>query len=769
MSKFLNGLKAASILICLLITADTFGDVRDRYDVVIAGAGTGGFGAAVQAARMGASVLLLDETDYIGGQMNAAAVTSMDEGPVLVRERGIYHEFVERAEAYYGALGKSAETAYWRGHICTEPRVGQKILYEMLNDARAKGCAALDVSLRSTVSKVVKEGDAVSGVVVDTFGQAPRTIACKVLVDATEWGDVIPLTGARYRVGNCTSDAIDPSRHIQMLTWTAVIKQYPGGVPAELQIKEPPPGYTDKVHQYFSRTLVDGDKRADTQSRPWNWFTFVGYRGMPDSGARPADEHSRAITRTHMNFNNDFETRIADVEDPAKRLATCRDAQLKTLQLLYYVQHTLGKTDWSVADDEGYATPYNQQRVDEWLKQRPDLAPYRPILIQFPVMPYVRESRRIIGLHTLTATEIRRNPGPPTLFPTAVALADYPVDLHGATSPDLLERDLDPASEVPKKFGEWGSGPFPVPFECFIPEKVDGFLAAEKNISQSRLANGATRLQPSTMLMGQAVGTIAALAVKQNVRPREVDPMRVQAVLLDAGDTLYAVPMTDVAKEGWEWKPVQLATVHGALPPEKGKFNPDRPLSGTELDGILKTLFDAKPLGTSGDVTRAAFVEAIGRASGVKLAAAGDGPVTRLDAARVVAQILEHRGEKEFALKWPEPKSGTAVSTVDPRMKADLRKLAAAKLIGPDSVDYWLEHAREGEQCDGARVAEVLARAAQALRPGAEATDAVETLTGMGVLGQAEYWKQHAVAGGQCVGKNVAIVLRRIAQQIEVP
>ncbi|HRZ93463.1 MAG TPA: FAD-dependent oxidoreductase, partial [Candidatus Paceibacterota bacterium] len=52
------------------------GQIREEYDVVIAGAGTGGFGAAVQAARLGAAVLLLEETDWIGGQMTAAAVTS---------------------------------------------------------------------------------------------------------------------------------------------------------------------------------------------------------------------------------------------------------------------------------------------------------------------------------------------------------------------------------------------------------------------------------------------------------------------------------------------------------------------------------------------------------------------------------------------------------------------------------------------------------------------------------------------------------------------
>ena len=64
-----------------------------------------------------------------------------------------------------------------------------------------------------------------------------------------------------------------------------------------------------------------------------------------------------------------------------------------------------------------------------------------------------------------------------------------------------------------------GYGPFQIPFECFIPQDIDGFLPAEKNLSQSRLANGATRLQPSTMLTGQAAGAIAGAAVRWEYSP----------------------------------------------------------------------------------------------------------------------------------------------------------------------------------------------------------------------------------------------------------
>ena len=106
-----------------------------------------------------------------------------------------------------------------------------------------------------------------------------------------------------------------------------------------------------------------------------------------------------------------------------------------------------------------------------------------------------------------------------------------------------LEPDLDREIDIPNKFGGHGAGPFAIPFECFIPEKVDGFLPAEKNLSQSRMANGATRLQPHTLNMGQAVGVIAALAVKEDIQPRAVDPVKVQRILLEAGDTLSIAPV----------------------------------------------------------------------------------------------------------------------------------------------------------------------------------------------------------------------------------
>jgi hypothetical protein len=539
------------------LEATDFNALRESYDVVIAGAGMGGVGAAVQAARLGASVLLLEETDWIGGQAMAAGVTSMDEGRTLVRERGLYRELCGLIAAHYRPLGVNHLTAYWHGHVGVEPRVGRRLLHVMLGDAKGRG--VLDLALLARVSKVTKDGHTLTGVEISHEGQT-RRIASKVLVDATEWGDVIPLTGARYRVGNCLNDAIDPKRHVQSNTWTAVVKQYPQGVPAELLVREKPPGYTDKVQTVFAKSLVAGEK-VDLKAKPWNWATFIGYRSMPDS-ARPAD--NTVITRTHLNYNNDVHSTIAEIEAPAARLAMNRVMQLKTLQLLYYIQNVVGKNDWSVANDEGYDTPSHVAAVDAWIKEQPELAPFRPVLVHFSIIPYTRESRRIVGLHTLRPAEIERVKSKPIQFRHTIALGDYAIDLHGSMRKEWLETDLDLESDIPHKFGERGLGPFAIPFESLIPEKIDGFLPAEKNFSQSRMVNGATRLQPHTLNIGQAVGAIAALAAKENIAPRAVDPVKVQRLLLEAGDTLTIDPVK--ARHGTQaWREMQMEILRNGV------------------------------------------------------------------------------------------------------------------------------------------------------------------------------------------------------------
>jgi len=209
-----------------------------------------------------------------------------------------------------------------------------------------------------------------------------------------------------------------------------------------------------------------------------------------------------------------------------------------------------------------------------------------------PVMPYVRESRRIIGLDTLTARDIKRIGWPAVArrtYRSAVAVGDYAVDLHNCNQEADLEAGLETVDDVPAGFVH---GPFQIPFEVFVPTGMDGFLAAEKNLSLSRLASGACRLQPITMLTGQASGAIAALSVRQDVQPRDLEPVVVQKVLVEAGSRLTLSEFLDVPRGSSAWQDVQLTAVQGVMTGDAdGRFWPEREATRAEVAAVVARLF----------------------------------------------------------------------------------------------------------------------------------------------------------------------------------
>ena len=131
---------------------------RNNYDIVIAG-------AAIQAARMGVSVLLVEPTNWIGGQATAAGVSSMDDMSRI--KSGIYLEFINRVKNYYDMRGKSMGTCYWDSRtLAFEPHVGQNVLLNLISDAKRKG--VLDISYNSSVIAVQKDKNKITGVKIKT-------------------------------------------------------------------------------------------------------------------------------------------------------------------------------------------------------------------------------------------------------------------------------------------------------------------------------------------------------------------------------------------------------------------------------------------------------------------------------------------------------------------------------------------------------------------------------------------------------------------------
>lgn len=514
----------------------TNSSIPNQTDIVIAGAGTGGIGAALQAAEIGSRVLLIDETDYLGGQMTAAGVTSIDRNDPRY-STGFFRQFETRVRAYYQKLGKSTNTCYYESSqdLCFEPTVGEQILRNMLAEK-----SNITLLTRMYVASVQKTGNQISAVTLKDKDGRTHVVQTKILIDATEYGDILPLTGVPYRIGNATNTSPNPNACIQDITYLAIMKKYPSGVPSELWIQSPPPGYNQALEAQFAKMVTKNGNPWG--KRPVNWSAHNGYRGIPDSSnpQNYTDKNPETITKTGINFANDFPVTTQYLEDIQLRQTINCQAKLKTIQFIYYVQHNLGETQWSVADDENYDTPYNQET---------NLCPtsiiptnLKAVEKQLPVMPYVRESRRIIGKSTMTAKDITPNRHKQATA-DSVAIADYNMDLHGCDAAATLESDLEQSSDRPPT---WYAGPFQISLNTLLNETVPNLLVAEKNFSQSRYANSATRLQPSTMAIGQAAGAIAALAVRDKILPTQIPTLEIQRAILQSGSPIVAFNDLDV-------------------------------------------------------------------------------------------------------------------------------------------------------------------------------------------------------------------------------
>lgn len=323
---------------------------------------------------------------------------------------------------------------------------------------------------------------------------------CRVLVDGTELGWVAKECGVKYELGN--EDGI-----VQDLTYVIIAEDY--GPQADRTIPEPP-GYDRDNYVNCCINPLNNPGTSKGQAL-WSPEMMLSYGRLPGG-------------RIMLNWPIDGNDFYADVVDASadEREKAFRQAKDKALGYLYFIQTELGMKNIGIADGEF------------------------PTEDGLPFIPYFRESRRIEGEARLTFEAVQDPYGyPEPLYRTGVAVGDYPVDHHHYANPDWrnLHKSYTP---IPS---------FTVPAGVMIPIGVENLLVAEKSISVDNSIEGATRLQPVVMELGQAAGVIAALAVKNDCRVRDVDVRQVQTVLLEAGARIQ--PYLDLEPSDTDFKLLQ--------------------------------------------------------------------------------------------------------------------------------------------------------------------------------------------------------------------
>lgn len=481
-----------------------------KTDVLIVGGGAGGTAAALQSARRGVQTILVSEFSWLGGMLTAAGVSAPDGNELLAFQTGIWGAFIKELQR---RQPQGLDHA-WVSFFTYDPRVGAEIFADWV-----KALPNLRWISRQVPLEVEKQGEKVTGVRFADF-----LIRAEIILDGTELGDVLALAEVPYRWGwEWRSQWGEPSAPVQAHEMT---EKYPVQAPTWVV-----------VLQDFGQGAVTSPIPAPVLDTPEAFVgTREGYRAEQflNYGRLPEN-------RFMMNWpqqGNDYGVNLG-------RLIGWEGARKEFLQEAYwhsqsfarFLQTQLGQ-QYGLAD---HVFPANQGLGGG----------------AFALHPYYRESRRLQGLTIAREQDILPIAGGSVaVLPIdqhqrceAIALGNYANDHH------YPGYDFPLAPKSIRWGGRWTGTPFTLPYRCLIPTETDGLLVCEKNISVSHIANGATRLQPIVLGIGQAAGMAAALCVGKGCQPRDLPVGLLQAALLeDAIAPAAMVPLFNLPPHHPDWK-----------------------------------------------------------------------------------------------------------------------------------------------------------------------------------------------------------------------
>jgi len=502
-----------------------------KADIVIVGAGLGGCAAALAALRAGSRVVLTEETDWIGGQTTSQAVPP-DEHP-WIESFGCtrsYRSYRDRVREFYRRnypLTPAARANVtlnpgngWVSRLCHEPRVSLAVLEEMLAPYLSSGL--LTVLLHTRPVAATTDNDRITSVTCEnTNSRSQTTLLAPYFIDATEMGDLLPLTQTEYVIGAESSkehgephapDVAQPDNQ-QALTVCFAMDYLPGEdhtitKPADYEfwrdykpnLKPAWPGpllsweCSDPITLKLRSLGFDPTEKITAR----NLWT---YRRILDPAHFAAGAFPSSICLVNWPQNDYWLAPIADL--PAHEVAThLGKARSLSLSLLYWMQTAAprpdGGTGW-----KGLRLRHEVVDTEDGLAKA----------------AYIRESRRIRAEFTVVeqhlSTEFRmqetkrpRDEVTATPFSDSVGIGSYRIDLHPTTNGT--------------NYVDLSSLPFQIPLGALIPRRMNNLLAACKNIGSTHITNGALRLHPVEWNIGEAAGALASHCLRKKQVPRAI-------------------------------------------------------------------------------------------------------------------------------------------------------------------------------------------------------------------------------------------------------
>lgn len=501
-----------------------------RTEVLVVGGGLGGVAAAHAALTAGRRVILTEEYAWLGGQLTSQAVPPDEHS--WVEQFGItatYRRLREGIRDYYRrAYPLTARARLARdlnpgaglvSRLCAEPAVAAAVIDEML--LPFVGAGRLTILRPARPASATVDGDRVTAVTITMLATGEtHEIAADFVLDATELGDLLPMTGTEYVTGfESRHDTGEPSApevaqpdNQQAISWCFAIDHVDGnhvidkprdydywrayqpeywGAPM-LSFTAPDPRTLETVTRSFN-PIVDDDPHAQTADQRVNqgdrelWiFRRIAAAKLFTPGAYDSD-----IVIVNWPMIDYLDGTIIDNPDAPTHLEASRQL---SLSMFYWLQTEAPRPDGGTG----------------WpgLRLRGDITGTADGLAQ---APYIRESRRIRAEYTVVENDISvaaRGHGRPATYFDSVGVGMYRIDLHPSTGGD--------------NYIDVASAPFEIPLGALIPIRMTNLLPAGKNVGTTHITSGAFRLHPVEWNIGEAAGWLAAFCLDRAVDPRAV-------------------------------------------------------------------------------------------------------------------------------------------------------------------------------------------------------------------------------------------------------
>ncbi len=512
-----------------------------RAEVLVWGGGSGGVAAALQAARSGADTLLLTPGPWLGGMVSAAGVCAPDGNELTPWQSGLWGALL-RALQWIEPEGLDQN---WVSCFGYRPASAERILRRWVAAEER-----LDWWSGVRLEAVEREGDRIGAVTVQHRG-VQRRLVPTVVIDGSDRGELYPLAGAPFRFGwearelwqepsaptaeRLGNDPFFRRQPVQSPTWVCLGQLDERGGPAapETEAWQHSPPTLDAP---FARaTEAFGLERTLTYGRLPGGLVMLNW---PLHG-----------NDWHHGLERAFPEQVGGGAAAAEAAEGELLAAMRDHSEAFAAALRQASGGW-LGPAAVFPTP--EEASAGRLSGAGSLA----------LMPYWREGRRLVARELVLEQHLLPQGEGACIAPlcraadgtlTSIAVGNYANDHHYPGG------DWPLAPKSCRWGGRWSGTPFTIPYGALVSEGVTNLLAADKGFGVSHMANGATRLQPLVLNIGQAAGLAAALCVQGGLDPAALPVRRLQEALIsDPVAPAGVLPLWDTPWHHPHWRDRQM-------------------------------------------------------------------------------------------------------------------------------------------------------------------------------------------------------------------